>query len=44
LFGLVAVLGELCCLVTAVVVLPAVLANWAKHRDRNAGAPMAVSR
>jgi predicted RND superfamily exporter protein len=42
LFGLVAVLGELCCLVTAVVVLPAVLASWAKHR--NAGAPVALSR
>ena len=44
LFGLVAVLGELCCLVTAVVVLPAVLASWAKRRNRNAGASVAVSR
>ena len=44
LFGLVAVLGELCCLVTAVVVLPAVLASWAKRRDRNAGASVALTR
>ncbi|HEY3666212.1 MAG TPA: MMPL family transporter, partial [Polyangiaceae bacterium] len=37
LFGLVAVLGELCCLVTAVVVLPAVLASWAKRRNASIG-------
>ena len=30
LFGLVAVLGEICCLITAVVVLPAVLATWTR--------------
>ncbi|HEY1534466.1 MAG TPA: MMPL family transporter, partial [Polyangiaceae bacterium] len=44
LFGLVAVMGELCCLTTAVVVLPAVLASWAKRRGRNAGVPLAVIR
>jgi predicted RND superfamily exporter protein len=44
LFGLVAVLGELTCLVSAVVVLPAVLASWAKRRDRNAGAPVPLTR
>jgi uncharacterized protein len=38
LFGLVAVLGELTCLVSAVVVLPAVLASWAKRRDTGAAA------
>ena len=43
LFGLVAVLGELCCLATAVVVLPAVLASWAKRRDRNAGAAVPLA-
>jgi uncharacterized protein len=31
LFGLVAVLGELSCLFTAVVVLPAVLASWSRQ-------------
>ncbi len=37
LFGLVAVLGELSCLFTAVVVLPAVLAGWS--RPSTAGSP-----
>jgi hypothetical protein len=36
LFGLVAVLGELTCLVTAVVVLPAVLAAWGQRREGGA--------
>ncbi len=34
LFGLVAVLGELTCLASAVVLLPAVLASWSKPRVR----------
>ena len=42
LFGLVAVLGEITCLISAVVVLPAVLA---RHSKRNAaGAPIALNR
>jgi len=42
LFGLVAVLGEVMCLVSAVVVLPAVLAGWSKRRAPRAAA--AVTR
>ena len=42
LFGLVAVLGEITCLISAVVVLPAVLAGWSRRRA--AGAAAAVTR
>ena len=41
LFGLVAVLGEITCLISAVVVLPAVLAGWSKRRA--SGAPAVTS-
>jgi predicted RND superfamily exporter protein len=45
LFGLVAVLGELCCLVTAVVVLPAVLATWSRPSTADEPrAPLPVNR
>ena len=42
LFGLVAVLGEITCLVSAVVVLPAVLA--ARPKPRNSTDPLALPR
>jgi predicted RND superfamily exporter protein len=38
LFGLVAVLGEITCLVSAVVVLPAVLASMSKGRTSRVAA------
>jgi predicted RND superfamily exporter protein len=45
LFGLVAVLGELCCLFTAVVVLPAVLASWSRPSAAGErGAPLPLNR
>ncbi|HEY4104181.1 MAG TPA: MMPL family transporter [Polyangiaceae bacterium] len=45
LFGLVAVLGEICCLVTAVVVLPAVLATWSGPSQVGAGSqPLPLNR
>jgi len=45
LFGLVAVLGELCCLVTAVVVLPAVLASWSRPSAAGErGEPLPLNR
>jgi predicted RND superfamily exporter protein len=45
LFGLVAVLGELACLLTAVVVLPAVLAVWSRPSAAGErGAPLPSNR
>jgi uncharacterized protein len=45
LFGLVAVLGELCCLLTAVVVLPAVLASWSRPSPAGEpGKPLQMNR
>jgi len=45
LFGLVAVLGELCCLFTAVVVLPAVLATWSRPSAAGErGEPLPLNR
>jgi predicted RND superfamily exporter protein len=41
-FGVVAVLGEIACLVSAVVVLPAVLVLWSGRRQKAAPAPGAA--
>ena len=43
LFGLVAVLGEITCLTTAVAMLPSALLIYQRHRDRRGAGPLPAS-